>query len=320
MELSACLRSAPSRRLHLGAGRGPVALTVEEDKSPVLSEKRQSERLLLRIPIRVLRFDEGRGEFLEDTVTSAVNAHGARIILNHSRIYPGDTLRIINLENYAEADFEVVGLTSAPGEPRTEWGVACLEPGRNIWDIAFSAPLDMNSAAGALLECRACGRQEFWTLSRMEIDVLEATATIARECAACGKPTYWTYADISRRSREFSPDEPVAPPPRIIKSKEIQERRVLKRIALKLPVLVLDKHGNPERTQSENVTRAGLAVLLRMEMDVGDRVTVYCPHMEGGQNIAQEAEVRWVDTLSGGPRRLYGLRYVAERSDGKPQA
>jgi hypothetical protein len=56
-----------------------------------------------------------------------------------------------------------------------------------------------------------------------------------------------------------------------------------------------------------------------MEMAVGDRVTVYCPYMEEGQNIAQAAEVRWADTLSGGPRRLYGLRYLAEHTEGEPQ-
>jgi hypothetical protein len=243
---------------------------------------------------------------------AAVSAHGARIVLSRSRIYPGDTLRIINLENYAEADFEVIGPMAMPTDEQSEWGVVCLEAGRNIWDIAISAPLAADSSAETPLECRACGRQEIWPLSRMQIEVLDSTATIACDCTACAQLTYWTYADVSRRTREFGPADPVAPPPRATKKKEIPNRRRQKRIAIRMPVRVEDAYGNAEISQTENVTTGGLAVLLGMELAVGDLVTVCCPYMNDGQNIPQRAEVRWTDTYAAGKRFLYGFRYMKE--------
>src|ERR1700730_14685471 len=118
-------------------------------------ERRDTERLRLTIPIRVLSLDTARGEFSEDTYTVLVNRTGARIGLKH-QVLQGDTLRIINLENYAEADFRVVGPTQLAEGTATEWGIECLDLKRNIWGVEFSPPLPSGSSeAGALLQCRA---------------------------------------------------------------------------------------------------------------------------------------------------------------------
>ncbi len=93
-------------------------------------EQRRTERLTLSVPIRVIGTDPAGEPFTEDTYTLVLNQAGARIALQH-RVTPEDSIRIINLENYNEADFRVVGATRLSGTEAAEWGVECAEAGRN---------------------------------------------------------------------------------------------------------------------------------------------------------------------------------------------
>jgi len=272
-------------------------------------EQRRTERVQLRIPIRVVGFSDATGEFREDTHTVVVNRGGARISLNQ-KVLPDDVVRIINLENYSEADFRIVGRTQV-SEESTEWGVECAESGRNVWGIEFPAPLPSDgSEAAALLECRACHGQGLWPVTLMDVEVLNSTGLVTRLCDQCGKTTYWTYAETTRRPREFSPSEPVVPPVREVKVKEKVEKRTDKRLAMKLPILVRNQRGEEEITKTENVSKRGIAVSLAMELAVGEQVDMLCPYSRGGEKIWQKAEVRRRDNLPFGGRRYYGLRYV----------
>ncbi len=89
--------------------------------------------------------------------------------------------------------------------------------------------------------------------------------------------------------------------------KKFIERR--KRLAMKLPILVRTQKGEEELGRTENLTSAGFAVALRMELTEGEVVTVICPYTEGGQNIEQKAVVRWRDAYPAGFNRVYGLDY-----------
>jgi len=273
-------------------------------------EQRRTERLTLSIPIRVIGFDPATGEFSEDTHTLVVNRGGARIALNCA-VTAGDTIRIINLENYNEADFTVVGPTRLEGAQAAEWGVECQDLGRNIWGIDLPPPLGVGGEeAGVLLECRACHKQSLCLVSFMQVDVLESTGAVARTCDQCGKETFWTYAETTRRPREFGPGEPVAPLRRAPEVKKAVEKRTAKRLAMKLPVLVRSQKGEAEVTKTENLSKGGFAVSLSMELDVGEVVTVVCPYTPGGQNIEQKAEVRRRATYSFGGVRFYGFAFL----------
>ena len=83
---------------------------------------RNTERLLLAIPIRVLGLKCQKGEFIEDTRTAIVNDRGARIALKQP-VFPHDTLRIINLNNYQKSDFRVVAASGTSDHGVAEWGV-----------------------------------------------------------------------------------------------------------------------------------------------------------------------------------------------------
>lgn len=265
---------------------------------------------MLAIPIRVIGLDADTGEFSEDTHTTVVNRTGARIALKH-RVAAEETVRIINLENYSEADFRVVGPTRLSGAEAGEWGVEGVEPRRNIWGIELPPPLATpGTEAGALLECRGCRKQGFWPVTLMEVEVLDSTGIIQRQCSQCGKLTYWTYADVSRRPRDFPPSEAVAPAPRVAAVKKKTEKRADKRLGMKLPILVRNQRGEQEITKTENVSKGGVAVSLAMELAMGETLSVVCPYTQGGQGIEHKAAVRRRSTFTFGDMRLYGLHYI----------
>jgi hypothetical protein len=273
-------------------------------------ERRGAARLLLAIPIRVLGFDEGRGEVFEDTETIEISRTGARLALEH-RVYPGDVIRIINLENCCEADFRIVGPARLVRAAKVEWGVECVESDRNIWEMETdSRAAGPDAGAETALECRACGAQEAACLTPVEEEVLYSSGIIARECGACAMLTYWTCADPALRPRSFAPGEPVAPPPRQLRQKLQTEKRREKRLGLQLPVRVRTASGAEESGKTYNISLGGLAVGLEMELKPGEFVSLCCPFTRDGQNIEQRAEVRWADEFSSERKRLYGFRFV----------
>ena len=278
----------------------------------IMDEKRNTERILLTIPIRVTAFGGSEGGFSEETYTVEVNRAGARIALKH-RVEPGDTLRIVNLENRREADFRVVGPSRLEEKGISDWGVVCLEADRNLWEIQFSPPLKTHAnESGALLKCGDCGAQSFCTLRDWEIESLKA-GSLQRLCEKCGAPTNWQYADSHGGIEDGRPPEPppkpetttAKPPPLSWASK-----RAHKRLAMKLPILVRDQEGAQELSKTECLSKGGLAVSLALKLEVGDIVTVYCPYCEGGQNFEQKAEVRSRLTFFQGERWIYGLSYI----------
>lgn len=273
-------------------------------------EQRQTERLQLSIPIRVVGFSATTGEFTEDTYTVVVNGRGARIRLKQ-KVVADDEVRIINLANYSEADFRVVGPTSLPGADPAEWGVECTEGERNIWGIEFPPPLAPEVSA-AVLECRACRTKVLWPLRLMQVEVLDSTGEVSGSCDQCRNTTYWTYAEVSHRPREFSESEPVMPTQevRTTETGEKRERRADKRLAMKLPILIRCPSGQEEVSKTENVSKRGVAVSLAADLSVGDHIGIICPYTPEGEKIWQTGEVRRHEPCPTGGKRLNGIRYV----------
>lgn len=275
---------------------------------PEGAERRRSERIRVQIPIRVIGFDEARGRFIEDTHTLVISETGSLIAMRH-KVFPADTVRIINLENLEEADFRVVGPSIVNGREVYEWGIECIDRTRNIWGIEFPPPL-AEDEAGALLECRACHKQTFWPATLLEVEVLLRTGMIALDCEHCRRPTYWIYAEVERRPAAFALADAVAPPPRVVPIRETAERRRNKRVLIKLPVHVRNSRGQEEVLHTENMSKGGFAVSLKMELEEGETVTVMVPYVENGTNIAQKVRVCWRDPYPSSNRRYYGMKFV----------
>jgi len=274
--------------------------------------QRRTERVKLSIPIRVMCFAGSAGDFVEDTHTLMVNRDGALIALKH-RVIPEDTLRIINLENLREADFRVVGEMRLEIPDYAGWGVECLERERTLWDIDFPPPLDpAGSNAGALLECLGCHKQGLLVLNLIEVDLLGSAGVLQRLCHHCGRLSTWTYADVTRRPKEL-PTPSLSPvSPGVGKWDGKAERRVFKRMAVKLRTLVRNSKGEQEIAKTENLSKGGLGVILKMTLSLGEFVTVICPYSGSAEEFEQKAEVRYRAPHIAGVNWFYGLRYYVK--------
>ena len=289
----------------------PFNLRPELPISPLMAgeDRRRTERLMLSVPIRVLDFGSSNGAFSEDTHTVEVNRAGARIALKH-RVVSDDTLRIVNLENFREADFRVVGATRLAAEEGREWGVECLDEGRNIWGIDFPPPLlSSDSQASALLRCRGCGKQRLTVLSFMEVDILESTGVIQQPCKDCAQFSSWSYAEHPQPAGD-RPPSPQAPPP-VEEWDKKTDRRAHKRLPLKMPILVRNQKGEQEISKTENVSKGGFSVCLALNLAVGELVKAVCPYTYGSTGMEQRAEVRNRKPFTARDRWLYGCRYVS---------
>jgi diguanylate cyclase (GGDEF)-like protein len=112
----------------------------------------------------------------------------------------------------------------------------------------------------------------------------------------------------SRPSAERAPAEATSPPPQVGDKKK--ERRVHRRLTLKLPALVRNQVGETELAMTENISKGGLGVGLTMKLSLGERVSVICPYSGSEQEIEQKAEVKRCLSLYGGQKWFYGFCYM----------
>lgn len=276
--------------------------------------ERSTERVILQIPIRIVSFGGSLGAFSEETNTFMVNRDGALIFLKHP-LEQDATVRVINLENRREADFRVVGPARLEDRQSTAWGLECLERNRCLWDIDFPPPIKSESPnSGALLECEGCRKQSLMVLTSTEVDKLDSAATLEKLCEKCGELSTWVYVDVTRRPKPSPKSEQTIATPPIEKWDSKTERRLHKRIALKRPVLVRNHEGEEEIGRSEDISKEGLSVCLKMKLSTGDLVSVACPYSPVGQNIEQRAEVRRRVNIFADRKWVYGLRYIVIQS------
>jgi hypothetical protein len=268
---------------------------------------RQTERLLLAIPIRVLGLQCQQGEFIEDTRTVVVNGRGARIALKRP-VFPRDTLRLINLNNYRKADFRVVAAAGQTDEGVPQWGIECLTPAENLWGIDFTPPLQ--GRPGALLQCAECHKEGFSALSEADLNSLTQHSFIERSCAQCGRATRWRYSSIHHPSREHEFGAGVASPQRPAPAPEPADRRADDRRGAKFPVRIRNAAGDNELSSTENLSPGGLAVSLAMDLRVGETVEVIRANPAASEWASRNAVVRRRSAYPLGGRRLYGLQWV----------
>jgi hypothetical protein len=82
---------------------------------------RRSERVLLRIPIRVVGNDTHGNAFGETAYTLVVNRSGALIAVAHS-IQPGAVIKITNIRSQIPCSFVVVMRAAGSLSGTPEWG------------------------------------------------------------------------------------------------------------------------------------------------------------------------------------------------------
>lgn len=278
------------------------------------TDRRRSDRLMITIPLRINGVDANDQKFSEDTRTVTINRHGARVRLSRP-LTSGRVVHIVNLVSQKEADFRVIGPLTPTTEKGGDWGVACTDPGENIWAIQFPPPpAGQSSESKALLECRECRTVALLDTSLVEVEVLESSGIISRKCPSCGVSTPFGYAE--KQVAMTAPSEVNAmvgeAQARASSPAAGANQRRHRRVALQLPVLVRDYYGQAEVTKTENVSKGGFCFSSDNDYFLGQGIMVICPYDPGSSNIETRARVVRRQEIAGSARRIYGVRYLAE--------
>jgi len=100
-----------------------------------MSNRRRSQRVLLRMPIAVIASGPDKKMVREQTNTLVVNAHGALIHLDLP-VRIGQVVILQNPETFEEQSCRVIRVNPVLGS-RTEVGIEFLKPAANFWRVTF---------------------------------------------------------------------------------------------------------------------------------------------------------------------------------------
>lgn len=142
---------ARARVVYLQPGKGmglmftgvePVHLTTLEtwiaesrEASWLAVNRRRSQRVLMKIPVRVSGKVGAASPFEEATHTAAISAHGALVDVA-APVYRGQRLTLSNLQTKAALECVVVHVKRVVGE-QFQVGVEFLLPNPTFWRVAF---------------------------------------------------------------------------------------------------------------------------------------------------------------------------------------
>jgi hypothetical protein len=271
------------------------------------TSSRRSERVLLRIPIRVVGNDTHGNAFEETTYTLVVNRHGALIAVAHP-IQPGAVLKITNIKSHIFCSFVVVMRAAGSLSGTPEWGVKSLRPEIEIWGVHFLDRSEEPAEADlthVLLECRECSSREMAALTMEQYRRLEAQSRLPRPCPKCGVIRDWKFVVTEVGLGGISPSLPV-PSASGLTSRDKAGRRRDQTLAVKLPLEIRRPDGSQETTKTENISETSLCFACDLEMQIGDRVYVSVGLDPPGEKREIPTRIMWRSPAQAKGRAYYG--------------
>jgi hypothetical protein len=270
-----------------------------------VKEQRRSERILLKIPVHVAGVDAQGKSFEERAFTLSINRHGAFISLNNSP-REGDHVVVTNLGTRQSCTFRLRESGRDTSGKVTAWGIECLEPNANFWQIRFPENLPETSVqrtVTALIVCATCHSREVAELSVAEYRTMRDRGSLNRNCSDCGVPREWKFILVEAHSGA-SPEETPA-----VRLPSGEENRREKRIVAKLPICLRHAEGGRiESTLTENVSKSGVCCAARTEFNVRDAILLKFESGTGPNEDENPARIMWRRPMGKNRKTLYGIR------------
>ena len=110
-------------------------IAESRELSWLAANRRRSQRVLMKLAVRVSGQGGGPLFFEEDTYTLAISAHGALIVVA-APVYRGQRFTLSNLQTKGSLECVVVHVDKTPGE-QTRVGVEFMLPNQTFWRVAF---------------------------------------------------------------------------------------------------------------------------------------------------------------------------------------
>jgi hypothetical protein len=102
---------------------------------PHPTSRRRSQRVIMQVHVRIRGTDSQSKSFEEQTVTLAINAHGALVSMKH-RLISGGNVQLRHNATEEEQECHVVHIGQVR-EGKTEVGLEFSEPRPAFWRVAF---------------------------------------------------------------------------------------------------------------------------------------------------------------------------------------
>ncbi len=282
---------------------------------------RRSERVLLRIPIRVEGNDTQGSAFDEATYTLVVNRHGALIAVAHS-IQPGAVIKITNLKSHISCSFHVVMRAAASLSGTPEWGVKSLKPEIEMWGVRFPDRSEEPAEADlthVLLECRECSSREMAALTVEQYRRLEVRARLSRPCPKCGGIKDWKLVVVEVGPGGISPNLPVPAASGLAPGDEADRRRD-GHLAVKLPLEIRLADGSEETSKTENISESSVCFACDLDLQIGDRLYVSVGLDPPAEQRDIPARIMWRHPAQGKGRTFYGAKMENTNDSSNPSA
>jgi PilZ domain len=265
---------------------------------------RRSDRIELELRIMVLGTDAQGQDFMEETYTTIVGKHGAKIVLSRSLV-PDQELIIRCEGSGRESDAWVVGHLGEDADGKY-YSVKFLDPAADVWGIEFPPLAESEQAVErVLLECVHCQSRELTYLDGFEAEVFEANHHLSRSCKHCGDRTLWRQSVGSATVEAAAPASASLPvPPRT------REQRKHPRMSLNVKASVRSPQFGEEIVSTVNISRGGIAFKSSRGYDEGMLVQIAVPYAPQGGNIFTAARVTHIKDLPQEGTRIIGVANV----------
>ncbi len=101
-----------------------------------VTERRRSERVLIRMPVRLTGLTRTNKRVTEKGEAIVISRHGA-LLKTESELKPGSEVELENPVTHQAAKYRVVWTSDRPTEGRWDVGLDYLSGTPNIWGIEF---------------------------------------------------------------------------------------------------------------------------------------------------------------------------------------
>jgi hypothetical protein len=274
---------------------------------------RRTDRVIIKMPVRVSAVDVTGVRFDEKGHTLTINRHGATIALNR-KLTPGLHVTICPVTSKREVGAVVMGQMGGQSDVHV-YGIAVLEPNVNLWGIQFPPLAESEQGlVRLLLECGACKAREVVHLNELETDVFEGNHSLPRSCSQCSMWTLWSQtpdellAGQSGAKSNTTPESPAALVDRVR-----NQRKHVRVQVKKMKACIRHPGFEEEIVEVKDLSRGGLSFISPKRYIEGSRIEVAVPYSEGKANIFVAARINRAQEQPAKGLTKYGAQYIRFR-------
>jgi len=276
----------------------------------MLPGNRRSDRIAIDLPLKVIGADAEGRQFIAQACTISISRYGATIAIRQ-KLIPEQELLLLKMDTKEEAEVRVVGHIRQLSEGGDAYGVALLNPEKDLWHVEFPALMRPEEAlASVVLECGRCHCQRVAHLSDVELEVFGAGQGLMLDCKVCANSTIWRQpsgeppSELRGQHVEIRPQSKQSKPPR---HPSQNERRHV-RAQVNLPACI--RHSDLEEVVTcEDASRGGIRLRGRKRYVEGVVAEIAMPYSATAGNIFVPARIVYCLELPDGSFR-HGLNYI----------